>query len=270
VPLVLSRVIRHVMISSVYGRNRRFLPLVATSCTDGMPLVRVSDSSPWVTSILVAGLAWMYTQIPVIFRSFCPRGLLVCLLLVLEDQSEHSRSSPEALASAKKLHGYAVFAPGSMDSRAVFQNFNGHEQESGHSLVGLAQIPNGNALARRNGSVDVGLDAAYGYACMALSLSWLPQEPSTSVLLNKKTDHERWSCVSNSTRVHPLPLSLNVVSMVSVPVKFPDGTWRRRKKVSLISRMQRHNVSTGCLPRMWPNSHVHTSINCSLSRVCLP
>ena len=111
---------------------------------------------------------WSYTQIPVIFRGFCPRGLLVCLLLVLEDQSEHSRSSPEALASAKKLHGYAVFAPGSMDSRAVFQNFNGREQESGYSLVGLAQIPIGNALARRNGSVDASHDAVY-----TATLAWL-------------------------------------------------------------------------------------------------
>lgn len=41
------------MISSVYGRNRWFLPLVATSYTNGMPLVRVSDSSPWVASTLV-------------------------------------------------------------------------------------------------------------------------------------------------------------------------------------------------------------------------
>lgn len=204
------------------------------------------------------------SQTPVIFCGFCPRGLLVCLLLVLEDQSERSRSSPEVLASAQKLHGYAVSAPGSMDSRAVFQNFKGLEQESG--LLGWSGSgTHWYALARRHGSVDASLDAVYGYSCF-----WLPQEPSTSALLNKKTEHERLSCVSNLTRVRPLPLSLNVVSLVSVPVKFPDGALRRPKKVSLFSRMQRHNVSTGCLPQMWPNSPVDTSIIGSLSRVCLP
>ena len=65
-----------------------------------MPLVRVSDSLPWVASMLVVGLARMCAQTPVIFRGFCCRGLLVCLLLVLEEQSERSRSSPEALGSA--------------------------------------------------------------------------------------------------------------------------------------------------------------------------